>query len=205
MLPISNIFIAQPDRSPHIYLQPVILSVALHPANPVSWNRQTAYSLLGFSNFLNDSSEEFMSVSRCRYWVDDRALMTEMYRQSMLKDPLFQFGLTIQCHGGYDYDGDDFENTVHVINYQGRRWHGFSVSFFDQHVDQAFGELIEKLKADEKKSIVLMFGDHLPSLSDDFYNQLLGEKDDQEKELLLHETPYLFWANYDVSLMRFQK
>ena len=44
--------------------------------------------------------------------------MTEMYRQSMLKDPLFQFGLTIQCHGGYDYDGDDFENTVHVINYE---------------------------------------------------------------------------------------
>lgn len=174
-------------------------SVALHPANPVSWNRQTAYSLLGFSNFLNDSSEEFMSVSRCRYWVDDRALMTEMYRQSMLKDPLFQFGLTIQCHGGYDYDGDDFENTVHVINYEDEEGTVSQYLSLVSMSDQAFGELIDKLEADEKKTIVLMFGDHLPSLSDDFYNQLMGEEEDQEKELLLHETPYLFWANYDVS------
>ena len=174
-------------------------SIALHPANPLSWNRQTAYPLLGFENFLNVSSEEFQDAERCRYWVDDRALMTEMYRQSTLQDSLFQFGLTIQCHGGYDYDGDDFESTVHITNYDDEDGTVSQYLSLISMSDQAFGELIDKLRADDKKTIVLMFGDHLPSLSDNFYNQLMGKDGGQERELRLHETPYLFWANYDVS------
>ena len=34
-----------------------------------------------------------------------------------------------------------------------------------------------------------MFGDHLPSLSDDFYNQLMGKRGGSGKGTSLHETP----------------
>lgn len=174
-------------------------AVALHAADPTSWNRQNAYPLLGFENFLNITSKEFEHAPRCRDWVEDASLMQEMYRQSTLYDRLFQFGLTVQCHGGYNYDGDDFENTVHITNYDDEDGTVSQYLSLISMSDQALGELIDKLKTDDSKTIVLMFGDHLPSLPEDFYNQLQAGEEGMEWYLKMHETPYLFWANYDVS------
>ena len=68
--------------------------------------------------------------------------------------------------------------------------------------DQAFKELIEYF-SEQENTIILMFGDHQPTLDDSFYETLLGKKmeDFSEEELLKTLTvPYIMWANYDVEI-----
>ena len=49
---------------------------------------------------------------------------------------------------------------------------------------------------------VCFFGDHLPSLKNGFYEELLGKElsDLSSEEMLkLYQTPFLIWANYDIN------
>ena len=46
-----------------------------------------------------------------------------------------------------------------------------------------------------------MFGDHLPSVETEFYEELLGTSLDNlttEQEQLRYMTPFVIWANYDI-------
>ena len=119
-----------------------------------------------------------------------------LYRQT--ENNIFQFGLTIQCHGGYDYK--DYNSTVHLENMQADYPDVDQYLSLIRDTDQAFGDFIDTLRDVSKPVIVLMFGDHLPQLSDEFYNELMGDSSIKKAQLQLekHETPYLFWANYDV-------
>ncbi len=172
---------------------------AIHAANPRSWNRETAYPKLGFDKFINIEDEAFETATYCRYWVDDKSMFDELmalYRQT--ENNIFQFGLTIQCHGGYDYK--DYNSTVHLENMQADYPDVDQYLSLIRDTDQAFGDFIDTLRDVSKPVIVLMFGDHLPQLSDEFYNELMGDSSIKKAQLQLekHETPYLFWANYDV-------
>ncbi len=177
-------------------------TLSLHPANPKSWNRDIAYPLLGFDRFISSNSIEFSNPTTCRYWADDAALFNELYEQSLItNENLFEFGLTIQCHGGYEYSGDDFETTVHIENYDDPDGSISQYLTLVQLSDKAFGKFIEDLEDSNEKTIFLMFGDHLPGLSSDFYKDLLNTPDIDGYPWCteLFETPYLFWSNYDVS------
>lgn len=175
-------------------------TIALHPANPQSWNRHIAYPLLGFDRFISSQSEEFANPTTCRYWADDQALFNEMYNQSNLDDEkIFEFGLTIQCHGGYTYAGDDFESTVQIENYEDEDGSVAQYLTLVSLSDEALGNMIDEYSQSDENVLFLMFGDHLPGLPSTFYNELLG-KDGTDYPWCteLYETPYLFWANYDV-------
>ena len=46
-----------------------------------------------------------------------------------------------------------------------------------------------------------MFGDHFPSIEDEFYEEVLGAGLDElstEQEQLRYATPFVIWANYDI-------
>ena len=66
--------------------------------------------------------------------------------------------------------------------------------------DDAFQELIQYFEAVEEPTIICMFGDHQPILTDFYYNavfagQGLTEEEEQQQKYI---TPYLIWANYEV-------
>jgi phosphoglycerol transferase MdoB-like AlkP superfamily enzyme len=183
------------------FLNEVYESYAIHPANPSSWSRNVAYPLIGFKEFISIDNTVFDNASYCRWWIDDQSLydvVENMYEE--IEQPVFIFGLTIQCHGGYTYE--NFENTVEVLN--------MSKSYDDvnqylslvKSTDDGFGNLLENISESDEPTIVLMFGDHLPSLDTDFYAELSDnqEYDERDEKLLKYETPYIIWANYDVDL-----
>lgn len=188
------------DALPAYLRQKEYSTYAVHAANPQSWNRDTAYPRLGFDSFISIEDDIFDNATYCRYWVDDKSMMDMVASlQEETEGHLFEFGITIQCHGGYAYE--NYESTVQVENMESEYPEVNQYLSLISEVDRAFGEFIETLKDSGEPVIVLMFGDHLPQLDNRFYNELKQGRSsitEAQLQLEMHETPYLFWANYDV-------
>ena len=130
----------------------------------------------------------------------------------------FLFAVTMQNHGGYTYTGEDFVNTEYVTeadrippdlraNVQRRYTIGLSdedpeseLCQVNQYLsclklsDDAFKMLTDALEASGRKTIVLMFGDHQPSLRvPEHFMQVDGFT-----ETMYYDVPYLLWANFDI-------
>ena len=68
--------------------------------------------------------------------------------------------------------------------------------------DLALEKLIEGVDKLERPTVVVMFGDHLPSIANDIWNELgyNGTKTGLAKEQIKYATPYMVHANYDIDL-----
>lgn len=57
--------------------------------------------------------------SKNRFWIGIAAALFSFtaYKNRDATHPHFLYGVTMQNHSGYDYIGEDFETTVHLIGY----------------------------------------------------------------------------------------
>ena len=211
-------------------------SAFLHPYYSQEWNRKSVYSLLGFdsatfgedmgSGFLN--SDEFgnatsmgrmdfgSSLDYVRGFVSDREayayLLNSLPSDSNDENPAFYFCVTVQNHGGYSYEGDDFTATEYVseeLKYDRNDARvevnplPSSPPSANQYLtlcsisDEALMELFDTLEARDRHTIVLVFGDHQPALSFDSFmkydENLLIASDEQR-----HVVPYFVWSNREL-------
>ena len=201
--PYQQYIHSETDALPTFFNDMGYESYAVHAANPKSWNRNVAYPLLGFDEFISTDMPQFDDATYCRYWIDDQSMVNELeniYEENN-EDKLFEFSITIQGHGGYDYE--DYPTTVRVKNMQNEYPEVEQYLTLMQASDTAFGNLISYLEDIDDPTIVLMFGDHLPALEEEFYEELLGikKKDYTAKEkILTYTTPYIMWSNYGVDI-----
>lgn len=108
----------------------------------------------------------------------------------------FIFAVTIQNHGGYSYEGDDFKSEDYIDGSPEINQYLTCSSISSK----AFAELTEKLKKYPEKVIVLMFGDHQPSISG-VLNKIEPYSAETNNQYLKiadkYTVPYVMWANYD--------
>jgi hypothetical protein len=67
--------------------------------------------------------------------------------------------------------------------------------------DDALRYFLTELKKFNEPMVVVMFGDHLPSLEQGFYEELYGKPLSSvslEESLRRYEVPFMIWANYDI-------
>ena len=102
----------------------------------------------------------------------------------------------MQNHGPYQYEG--FEPGLLVGD--GSCLEANEFASIIKETDRALGELIETLRTCEEPTILVLFGDHLPSMPKEFYQSYNGfTRESQGAErLLYYQTPYVIWANYDI-------
>ena len=170
-------------------------TIAVHPYLKNGWNRTIIYKYMGFDQFL--SIEDFTNVKKVRTLVSDETDFNKLLDLMEKSDnPLFLFNITIQNHGGYNLD---YPSTVHLEGYDDPEVEQYLTLI--NETDSAFEAFINKLKESDEKTLVLMFGDHQPSMSTDFVNYALGcdvataDLATQQKQ---YETPFIIWANYDI-------
>ena len=114
--------------------------------------------------------------------------------------PRFVFNVTMQNHGSYSKDYDNFIPDVTV--------EGSDSAILSKYLslikktDTAFEQLTQQLQQRERPVIVLLFGDHQPNstvanpvlaLSGRKVSDLAGEEAD-----LQYLVPYVMWANFDL-------
>lgn len=177
-------------------------TIAYHPHKPNNWRRAAVYPNIGFDQFISRDNMEIQDSDKIRNYLSDEADYEKLYEimdQKEKGEKKFIFNVTLQNHGGYTYEGGNFEADVHIENGQ------FPEA--DQYLtlikksDEALQKLIEHFKNYDEPVVIVFFGDHFPNLPSSFYNWLYGKA---ERSLSLEEiqkkysVPFFIWANYDI-------
>lgn len=167
---------------------------AIHNHQGSFYARNEVYTHLGFQDFT--SIEYFQNPEyNSREWAKDSILTDEiMQLMSTTDESDFVFAVSVQAHGKYptDYtsaDGDvcvtgggDDPESLSKLNYYVSQLH---------EVDAFIGELYRAVMAMDEKTVLVFYGDHLPSLAkDDAFTLTIPE----------YETQYLIIANYDLDM-----
>ena len=173
-------------------------TVGIHPFNGNGWNRNSAYPLLGFDQFL--TIDDFSPDSqKLRRYISDRACYAKILETlDQATAPIFTFTVTMQNHGGYT----EAANTVpDTLTFDGQQQYPQTKMYLElcKESDRATQELIETLSKRKRKTIVLFFGDHQPSLSSEYdalFPASTGMGFDAAEQR--YAVPFFLWANFDI-------
>lgn len=173
--------------------------MATHPYLANGWSRPKVYPLLGFSQ--STFLEDYPAQDLLRSYVSDQEMYEYLLGKLDRKNgaPVFLFGITMQNHGGYGNELTEEEKTVRLNGY-GREYPQAEEYLSLIHwSDQALEYLITELEKRPEKTVVLFFGDHLPQIEPEFYEELFGSGfDTLDSQMLKYTVPFFIWANYDI-------
>lgn len=176
-------------------------TVAMHPYIGVNWNRNIVYPRMGFEEFYSEENWFGGELEYIRWCATDESCynaLTEMYEQKTDGQKEFYFIVTMQNHGGYDYEG--YASTVE-LEYATEYPQAEQYLSLVQESDRAFEKLVTYFEDVDETAMIIMFGDHLPNVEEEFYAELLG-KSVNDIDLLtrqkLYQTPFVIWTNYDM-------
>ena len=174
---------------------------AYHPHKEKNYNRNKAYPFLGFENcYFKDNSP--VDLWKIRGFVSDESdyeNVIAIYEQDRKESsaPWFFYNMTIQNHS--EYTAKNFESTIHCEEY------GDKYPAVDQYLsitkysDEAFQKLVEYFENKEEPTVILLMGDHQPSLPEKFLNQVTKNtvyEGDFEEKYFKYNVEYYVWANF---------
>ncbi|MGN0354613.1 MAG: LTA synthase family protein [Muricoprocola sp.] len=179
-------------------------NIAFHPATKTAWSRDVVYPLFGFEEFYTVSDME--KKNYVRNFVSDQSdfeFLINAYEEAdkLSDDPFYAFNVTIQNHGGYKSSQGMVDTPITITNAQQKDSEAEQYINLVKMTDTAFEELVGYFSNVEEPTVIVMFGDHQPSLSTSFYESLFGKKSSQftlEDTIKQYTVPYMIWANYDI-------
>lgn len=176
-------------------------TLAMHPGEKSSWQRDRAYPLLGFDAF--QYGEIFdVPVEEVHGYISDETNFRQILQAFQTKragERLFLFDVTIQNHGGYT--DPDYPTTVQLTDYPGQFPKAEQFLSLVNQSDQDFKLLIDYFQDYEEPTIILMFGDHPPAVEQEFLDVAYGVTQDQmtmEQYMAKYRVPFVIWANYEL-------
>ena len=174
-------------------------TLAFHPGTRTSWQRDRAYPLLGFDSFKCGDDMDVPQTMEHGY-VSDQSDFEQVIWELEHKEegkPLFLFNVTIQSHGSYTVE--DYPAEVTVADEPGKYPMAEQYLTLANKSDQAFKTLIEYLSQLDEPTIVVMFGDHQPSVEQEFLDKAYGVTQAEmtmEQYMGKYQVPFVVWANY---------
>ena len=177
---------------------------AIHLATKSAWSRDKIYPLLGFQKFIG--AADIDQIEYIRNFASDQTdfdLLISEYESARKQtmDPFYVFTVTIQNHGGYSASQGLIDTPIQITSAEQKDEAAEQYINLIRTTDLAFENLVSYFKNVEEPTVIIMFGDHQPSLSTSFYEKLIGKK---AEDFTLEDTknrytvPYLIWANYDI-------
>ncbi|MBQ8381924.1 MAG: LTA synthase family protein [Clostridia bacterium] len=172
--------------------------MATHPNDGDNWMRESVWADLGFERYT--FVEDYPGKDLIRSYVSDAEMYQQViryYEEESKTGNVFLFGVTMQNHGPYDYE--DFPAEVSLRGYSTEYPDAEQYLTLINRSDAALAELIAYFEQSERPVVVMMFGDHLPNLSQDFYEELHGGGfGSADEHMLQYKVPFMIWANYDI-------
>ena len=161
---------------------------ALHDNTGNFYSRANEFNNMGFDTF---TSKEFMNVLQTTEngWAKDEILTHHiMEAMDTTKQEDFVFTVSVQGHGNYP-ETQVIENPK--IKVEGiedealkNKWEYYVNQVYE--MDQFVGDLIKAVEERNEPSVVVFYGDHLPTM---------GLKAEDLKSRYLYNTNYVIWDN----------
>ena len=191
-----------PSALPYIYRQNGYQTLAIHPFDKEWWDRDEAYPLLGFDRFLSD--EDFVDTKIVRRYISDQSAFERIVQEYENRDPnkpMFTFCVTMQNHADYSQEYDNMAYDIHLQNMENDYPYTEQYLSLLRESDDALKYLVEYFENVDEPTIIVFFGDHYPTLDNEFYDELIGTDLNTitaQESLPLYQVPYFVWANYDI-------
>ena len=161
---------------------------ALHDNTGNFYSRANVFNNMGFDTF---TSKEFMNVLQTTEngWAKDEILTHHiMEAMDTTKQEDFVFTVSVQGHGNYP-ETQVIENPK--IKVEGiedealkNKWEYYVNQVYE--MDQFVGDLIKAVEERNEPSVVVFYGDHLPTM---------GLKAEDLKSRYIYNTNYVIWDN----------
>lgn len=164
---------------------------AVHNNGGNFYSRKNAFSMMGFDTFTSKEMMDIREYTPLGTWPTDNILIGEVKKSLDYTpdQPDFVYTITVQGHGDYPREQVIEEPEIQVSgaadeesNYA---WEYYVNEIHE--VDKFIGNLIHMLENREEKTMVVMFGDHLPTMG-------LTEEDMATGSLF--KTKYITWNNF---------
>ncbi len=169
---------------------------AIHNYNALFYERNRAYSHLGFDTF---TSIEYMNGYKRNSlsWTKDDILPGEIMSALRSTDGSdFVFTVSVQGHGPYAgyVNPNEFAEYIEAkadnLTLEKQAGLSFYVSTAKE-MDNMIGDLINKLEDFDEKCVVVMYGDHLPAI--DFSVNYISEHAPNA-----YTSEYVIWSNFEL-------
>lgn len=166
---------------------------ALHNNDGSFYNRYNVFANLGYDTF---TSIEYME--ECEFnptgWAKDKELIPEIKKILNSTDNQdFIYAISVQGHGDYPVTTEELETPVYEIKSQNFPLEEEKTAYEYylgqlKEMDDFIGELVDELENSKEKTILVLYGDHLPGFS--IEDEMLVSKD-------IYKSQYIIWSNYD--------
>lgn len=178
-------------------------AIAMHPYSGDNWNRRTCYRNMDFDEFLD--YEFYVGSEKLRNYISDQADYEKIIEMVEGKenpdDRLFLFNVTMQNHGGYEGTYDNFEERVWLTGeLEGKYPKTDQFLSLMRESDEAFEFLVRYFEDCDEPTMIVMFGDHQPSVENGFFDDVYGVPSSEvpwQDQLIWYETPFWIWTNYE--------
>ena len=167
---------------------------ALHNNTATFYARNTVFKRLGFDTFTSSEymyPEEFTVTD----WAKDKVLTEEIMKVlESTEDTDYIYTISVQGHGAYPTESVLEEPAIQIINGIENEERKYMFEYYVNMInemDEFVGQLIQCLSEFDEETVLVIYGDHLPSL------------EITEKELInenLYQTEYVVWNNIDLKL-----
>jgi len=191
---------------------------AVHPYIPAFYARQTGYPYIGIDH-LNFEEDFYAKHDRDNWpfyisggYLSDYSF--EQYLESVLNDnekntgaPAFLMGISMEAHQPYEtkYKEDDLTIIAENDSLDPATLGAFrNFTMAMKNADSALGNLADYIDKREKDTILVYFGDHLPTLGLNYAAYCESgliqstERNSFEERLATQTTPFMVYANFDL-------
>ena len=164
---------------------------AMHNNTATFYGRNVVFSNLGFNDF--DSIETMPNIEmNALDWAKDMVLYHEIITAlNSTEEQDYIFAVSVQGHGKYP-DEEILTNSIELANvddaYSDSTIYGLKYYTTQLNEMDAFiGRLVEYLSNRREKTVLVLYGDHLPGFN--------FEQEDLNRGNLL-QTEYIMWTNF---------
>lgn len=160
---------------------------AIHPYNTTMYKRLENYQALEFDSYIFQDDMKYTEKVGKNTYISDEAAHQEVMdvlQESDGKD--FVHLVTMQNHKPFV---DKYENIEYEVEGAPYNLEVANYAQGIQYSDEALKEFLDEIDQFDEKTIVVFWGDHLPSFyGDELFNQ--------NGHITMHETPLLFYSNF---------
>ncbi|MCI6242583.1 MAG: LTA synthase family protein [Agathobacter sp.] len=163
---------------------------AVHNNGGNFYSRVNAFSMMGFDTFTSKELMNIQSYTPNGSWATDDILVNETIKtlDATPNQPDFTYTITVGTHGDYPKEPVIANPPYTVSGISDEETRNQWIYYVNQlnEVDTFISSLIKQLSRRDEDTIVVFFGDHLPTM---------GLEDSDMKSNDIYKTKYVTWNN----------
>ena len=154
------------------------------------YSRRNAFTQMGFDSFISKEMMNIQEYTPLGTWPTDNILIGEVEKAlDSTEQPDFVYTITVQGHGAYPAEKVIEHPEITVTGAESEKKNNEWEYYVNQihEVDKFIADFTDMLSKREEKTLVVFFGDHLPTM---------GLTDEDMKSGSVFNTKYATWNNF---------